>query len=67
MISRHMTAPADQQLITLTVSIGTYSLNVQKKAEYGTLTVSVVQDGKVLDARSTSAPFGTVSLAGTCV
>ena len=48
-------------------SIGTYSLNVQKKAEYGTLTVSVVQDGKVLDAGSTSAPFGTVSLAGTCV
>ena len=48
-------------------SIGTYSFNVQKKAEYGTLTVSVVQDGKVLDARSTSAPFGTVSLAGTCV
>ena len=51
----------------LDCSIGTYSLNVQKKAEYGTLTVSVVQDGKVLDARSTSAPFGTVSLAGTCV
>ena len=25
--------------------IGTYSLNVQKKGEYGTLTVSVVQDG----------------------
>jgi hypothetical protein len=47
-------------------SVGTYSLNVQKKAEFGTLTVSVVQDGKVLDARSTSAPFGTVSLAGTC-
>ena len=47
--------------------IGTYSLNVQKKAEHGTLTVSVVQDGKVLDARSTSAPYGTVFLAGTCV
>ena len=48
-------------------SIGTYSFNVQKKGEYGTLTVSVVQDGKVLDAGSTSAPFGTVFLAGSCV
>ena len=51
MILRHMTAAGSATYnLDCSESVGTYSLNVQKKAEFGTLTVSVVQDGKVLDA-----------------
>jgi hypothetical protein len=45
---------------------GIYSLFIQKQGEGGTLTISVVQDGTVLDTASTSAAYSVVTLAGNC-
>jgi hypothetical protein len=45
---------------------GIFSVVFQKEDDYGTLTVSVVQDGKVLKTGTTNAAYGLVSLAGTC-
>lgn len=47
-------------------SYGIYSLVIQKQTESGTLTVSVIQDDKTLDSKSTTAAYGLVSLAGNC-
>jgi hypothetical protein len=45
---------------------GIYSVVVQKMEDWGHTTVSVVQDGRTLDSKSTSADYGVVSLAGNC-
>jgi len=43
-----------------------YSLTMQKQTDFGYLTVVIIQDGKILDSKSTSANYGVVSLAGNC-
>jgi len=45
---------------------GFYSLAIQKQTDHGYLSVSVIQDGKVLDSKATSGQYGVVSLAGNC-
>jgi hypothetical protein len=45
---------------------GIYSLTEQKQTEDGYLFVVVIQDGKILDSKATSAQYGVVSLAGNC-
>ena len=53
-------------VIDCSQGIKLYSLAIQKQAEYGTLSVRVVQDGTVLDSGSTNAAYGVVTLAGRC-
>lgn len=45
---------------------GIYSLAIQKQAERGRLNVTVVQDNKTLDTKTTTAPYGMVTLSGNC-
>jgi hypothetical protein len=45
---------------------GIYSLTEQKQTESGYLLVAVIQDGKLLDSKATTAQYGVVSLAGNC-
>jgi hypothetical protein len=47
-------------------TFGIYSLAFQKQIEKGGLYVSVIQDGNILDSKSTTAPYGMVTLAGSC-
>ena len=42
-------------VIDCSQGIGIYSMNVQKAGEYGTVTMSVVKDGSILDTGKTSA------------
>jgi len=43
-----------------------YSATIQKHDESGFITASLIQDGNVLDSKTTTAAYGLVSIAGTC-
>ena len=43
-----------------------YSTMFQKQDESGSLTVSLIQDGNMLDTKTTTAAYGVVSIAGNC-
>ena len=43
-----------------------YSISVQKQSEGGSLSIAIVQNGKVLDEGKTSAAYGIASLSGNC-
>ena len=45
---------------------GIYSLAFQKHNADGYLFANVIQDGKVLDGRTTTAEYGMVTIAGHC-
>jgi hypothetical protein len=45
---------------------GIYSLSVQKDTESGYLLVAVIQDGKLLDSKATTAEYGIAGVAGKC-
>jgi hypothetical protein len=45
---------------------GSYGVTIQKDTEYGTLSVLVIQGGKVMDNDATGASYGLVSLSGKC-
>lgn len=45
---------------------GIYSLALQKQAERGRLNVTVVQDNKTLDTKTTTPAYGMVTLSGNC-
>ena len=45
---------------------GIYSLSFQKDTESGYLAVAVIQDGKLLDSKATSAEYGIAGVAGKC-
>ena len=45
---------------------GIYSLAIQKQSSTGSLMVSVIQDNKTLDTKSTDAAYGIVTLSGNC-
>ena len=47
-------------------SAGIYSIVMQKRTEGGYLGLVVIQNGKILSSKSTSAQFGVVSVSGTC-
>jgi hypothetical protein len=57
----------DGKIPILCQSNGIYSLVLQKQSSSGYLAVAIIQDGKLLGAKSTSAPYGLVSLAGNCL
>ncbi|HET6458958.1 MAG TPA: CFI-box-CTERM domain-containing protein [Nitrosopumilaceae archaeon] len=47
-------------------SNGIYSTAFQKQSEEGYLILAVIQNGKLLNSKSTSAQYGVVSVAGNC-
>lgn len=47
-------------------SSGIYSVVMQKGTEGGYLELVVIQNGKILSSKSTSAQYGVVSVAGSC-
>jgi hypothetical protein len=46
--------------------VSIYSISVQKQSEGGSLSIAIVQNGKVLDEGKTSAAYGIASLSGNC-
>lgn len=48
------------------LSGGVYSMTFQNKNDWGYLVLAVIQDGKLLDSKATSADYGVVSLVGKC-
>lgn len=57
----------DAKIPILCQSYGIYSLVLQKQSSSGYLLAAIIQDGKLLDAKSTSAEYGLVSLSGNCL
>ncbi len=43
-----------------------YSVAIQKRSDYGDLTVAVAKDGKLLGSGFTNSNYGTVTFSGYC-
>ncbi len=56
----------DKRIEFQCTSGGTYSLAFQKQNAEGYLFANVVQDGKLLNVKTTTAEYGMVTMAGNC-
>ncbi len=56
----------DKNITIACTSFGIYSLAIQKQSASGGLAVSVIQDNKTLDSKTTTAAYGMVTLSGNC-
>ncbi|HJW19219.1 MAG TPA: hypothetical protein VJ571_01515 [Candidatus Nitrosotalea sp.] len=56
----------DEIVFACSGTSGIYSIVMQKQSEGGYLALAVIQNGKLLNSKATSAEYGVVSVAGNC-